>query len=523
MKCNVKRLCIMCMVLGIFLSGCHMNYNLELDRNNPEDKLYLGISGTGNLEMTKEAVEAGADINTFHRKELREHIWHYDRSQNPMMIAMFGGNYEGVEYLLECSADVNYQNENGRAILSYCAESGNTEYIAKLLEKGADINCVDKKDYTALDYAVESRRVDAVRLLLEHTPIITDDTFKIVLDNLYEDSSEEVHYWLLKSLIEADRSIEMEEDIKKAFLGDNTAVLAYLESEPERNEKYDIIASAAAAFCGTECMEYLLGQPDIESVLSREHFFRMASMFGNVAMMQYLVGCGAEINARNEADYSAVELAVLYDRMDAVQLLQEMGADFHPSTSNNERDALYNAVGNSNLEMVKLLLSHPGYFNTTQATFLAIRTHQMDILVYFLDMGVELNTNNWAGCNLLGEAVLSNDIEILKYLVERGAEINDKNCENPVCYCAETGNAEMMQYLIDHGADINSVMVAGDGSKGDPAILKAITRGQFEALKVLVENGADIYIDFYGRTIVEYAQVQGSENIYNYVKQIYEG
>lgn len=519
----MKRLCVICIAMSMILSACNMNYNLELDRNNPEDKLYLGISGTGNLEMTKEAVEAGADINAFHSRKLRTPVWYLDRTQNPMMIALFGGNYEAVEYLLEYGADVNYQNENGRAILSYCAEEGNTEYVAKFLEWGADINSVDEEDYTALDYAVESRRVDAVRLLLEHNPLITDKTFKIVLDNLYDNPSGEVHYWLLKSLIEADRSIEMDEDIKKAFLGDDTAVLAYLESEPERNEKYDIIASAAAAFCGTECMEYFLGQPDIESVLSKEHFFRMASMFGNVAMMQYLVDCGADINTRNEADYSAVELAVLYDRMDAVQLLQEMGADFHPSTSNNERDALYNAVKNSNLEMVKLLLSHPGYFNTTQATFLAIRTHQMDILVYFLDMGVELNTNNWAGCNLLGEAVLSNDIEILKYLVERGAEINDKNCENPVCYCAETGNAEMMQYLIDHGADINSVMVAGDGSKGDPAILKAITRGQFEALKVLVENGADIYIDFYGRTIVEYAWDQGSENIYNYLKQIYEG
>ena len=362
-----------------------------------------------------------------------------------------------------------------------------------------------------------------VRLLLEHDPLITDNTFKIVLDGMNENVLRESNYWILKTLIEADGSIEMDEDIKKAFLGDNTAVLAYLKSEPEQNEKYDIIASAAAAFCGTECMEYLLGQTEILEVISNEHFFRMASMFGNVAMMQYLVGCGADINARNEADYSAVELAVLYDRIDAVQLLQEMGADFHPSTSNNERDALYNAVENSNLEMVQLLLSHPGYFNTTQVTFLAIRTHQMDILVYFLDKGVELNTDNWASCNLLGEAVLSNDMEILKCLIERGAEINDKDCENPVCYCAEKGNAEMMQYLIDHGADINAVIVAGDGSKGDPAILKAIILGQFEALKELVENGADIYIDFYGRTIVEYAQDQGSENIYNYVKQIYEG
>ena len=108
-------------------------------------------------------------------------------------------------------------------------------------------------------------------------------------------------------------------------------------------------------------------------------------------------------------------------------------------------------------------------------------------------------------------------------MVERGAEINDKNCENPVCYCAETGNAEIMQYLIDCGADVNAIRVWEDGSRSDPAILKAITLGQFEALKVLVENGADIYIDFYGRTIVEYAQDQGSENIYNYLKQIYEG
>lgn len=146
----------------------------------------------------------------------------------------------------------------------------------------------------------------------------------------------------------------------------------------------------------------------------------------------------------------------------------------------------------------------------------------MDILVYFLDMGVALNTND-GSCNLIGKAVLANDMEILKCLIERGADVNDEEFRNPVYYCAETGNVEIMQYLIDCGADVNAVRVWEDGSRSDPPIERAITRGQFEALKVLVENGADIYIDFYGRTIVEYAQDQGSENIYNYLKQIYEG
>jgi len=95
------------------------------------------------------------------------------------------------------------------------------------------------------------------------------------------------------------------------------------------------------------------------------------------------------------------------------------------------------------------------------------------------------------GKTLLHKACKScNDVKIVKYLVEKGLSVNDKDLEGktPLYYSAD--KPEISKYLVEKGACVNIAV----NSKKVPRtpLEKALASESLEAVKVLVENGADI-------------------------------
>lgn len=516
---NIKICFIILLILTIsVLSSCHTR-QFEIDYNNAEDKLFAGLNGTGNIEMVKEAIHSGADINLYHNQKLRTRVWNFESECNPFIIAIFDGNFEGADLLLEYGADMNYSNKkSGKTILSYCAES-RSDYIDKVVSNGADINYVDKSKRTALDYAIEKCNVDSVKAILKYHPKINKKTAEILTEKIIAEPMNEQYYSIANMLLDENNDLEIDSDIKSAFIGEIIDIDNYLSND-SITKKLPVLVCAISAGCNKKCLQYAVEKTDILKEVSVEHLFSLAAMFGNIENMKYLIEIGADINDRNSDNNSAVDLAVKSDQIDSVKFLKNIGADFSASKDINKKDSLYFAVKNNNLQMVEILLPMK-CFNFTQATILAVQNCNFDILQYFFDNGVDVNTNDGNGCNLLTYAVLTENINMIKYILDCGANINDNQCENPLYYATEKGNGEIMEYLISRGADVNTVRCWEDGSVSDVPIIKAISIGQLEALKVLVKNGADIYIDCYGRNIVEYAAYCGSDNIYEYLKQIY--
>ena len=66
-------------------------------------------------------------------------------------------NYENVEFLIECGANVNLKNEHGRTVLSKEILKGAANYrmIDFLIRNGADINILDNDQFSIIDYLVE--------------------------------------------------------------------------------------------------------------------------------------------------------------------------------------------------------------------------------------------------------------------------------------------------------------------------------------------------------------------------------
>ena len=67
-----------------------------------------------------------------------------------------------IRTLLKAGADLNAQDENGKTVLMYAAESNqNPEVITTLLKAGADVKAQDGDGKTAFEYAQDNDGLDS--------------------------------------------------------------------------------------------------------------------------------------------------------------------------------------------------------------------------------------------------------------------------------------------------------------------------------------------------------------------------
>lgn len=90
------------------------------------------------------------------------------------------------------SEDEYYEISEGETPLMTAVYNGDKESVNILIEEGADINATDAEGYTALSYAVFNQENDIAQLLLEAgaDPNSRDDYSTVLLDALYNENYE---------------------------------------------------------------------------------------------------------------------------------------------------------------------------------------------------------------------------------------------------------------------------------------------------------------------------------------------
>jgi ankyrin repeat protein len=195
-------------------------------------------------------------------------------------------------------------------------------------------------------------------------------------------------------------------------------------------------------------------------------------------------------------------LAVRQNNFDILDLLLKNNID--PNTTPENSLALYAAVKQQNIEMIKLLLSHKANPNTVHnnesVLYHAVSEGNENIVNILLTQRADSNK----GLTLLKPkpneisplymAIRQNNIEIIKLLITHGADPNIAcDLTTPLNYAIEKNNLELINILLkDAKADPNFRI----NNMEKPPLYVAVENFNIEAIKLLLEKGADIYAGY---------------------------
>ena len=221
----MKRLsCLLLAALLLLLPGCCrldgvkdalLERGTELLLGDEALQQLLFALGNANLEALREAVEAGADVNTIKPALITDNPLFYIISVSERMgWDLFGNctNDDLSEYLLGQGADPDWANSSGQTLLMLCCGCDGLGYVGaerlleQLLAHGADVGLTDRKGYTALDYAAERSAEDDIGQLLAHGAVPTARTVELAFFTLREDP------WFNARALAARRVLEAYED-----------------------------------------------------------------------------------------------------------------------------------------------------------------------------------------------------------------------------------------------------------------------------------------------------------------------
>ncbi len=260
-----------------------------------------------------------------------------------------------------------------------------------------------------------------------------------------------------------------------------------------------------------------------------------AAAYGTLDTMRLLLDNGADANARNAGNATALMWAVA--DVAKVRLLVDRGADVN-AVSTSGRTALFlAALSDGSAEVVKLLLARGANARVVdglQMTTLVAAASGNDAATVrqLIEAGVDVNAADaMLGATPLMNAAQNGNLEAVKLLLAKGANVNavsaapKQQVKNGVINLgrftpltlAATGPVDVVKTLLAAGADVNAAEVRGL----TPLMAAATTdHGDVETVRTLIAHGADVGVKSVdGETALDWAQKSGPTRVVAMLKK----
>jgi ankyrin repeat protein len=345
-----------------------------------------------------------------------------------------------VQYFLgvkNTSPDAEYL---GSRPLCHAAAEGHMKIARALLRRGASIDMADGKRKTPLHYAAENGRYAMAEMLLP----------------------------------------------SKA------------NASPPDFERRTPLHGAAAAGKTDLVVLFLNRGANIEA-RSRTMETPLHSSISNPAVVKILLDHGADIKAADTLSQTPLHLAARFGSFESAQHL--LGSANLDAVDDYGKPALYYAIGNDDLPMVKLLRKdRRDLASLKKEAEWAIDRAAALVFKYLLDL-VLLPTRDWSHelGRLLHIAASRKSAEIVRFLLESRADVNFRRDDlTPLHLAVQSGSTKLIQVLLEKEANVH----ATDGDERTP-LHHAATRNSTDAIEILLKAGANINAqDDEGRTPV---------------------
>jgi len=244
-----------------------------------------------------------------------------------------------------------------------------------------------------------------------------------------------------------------------------------------------------------------------------------AAMQGDKAAVRTLLQQKTDVNVAQGDGNTALHWAAYRDDLEMAQALVKAGANQQAKTRIGSMTPLFFAAKNGNAAMIDLFIKAGATVNTandngTSPLMFAAASGRADAVKALLDNGADVNAaDSTNGQTALMFAAVLNRGAALKVLAERGAKLDAKSktttvpenrryensdarrVRDPVTmggntallFAARDGQMDAVKALVEAGADVN----AASGSDNMPPMTQAIVTGHLDVGKYLLEHGAN--------------------------------
>jgi ankyrin repeat protein len=374
----------------IFQPACKQR---NLEQKNKD--LFEAVRSGNTTEIVR-LLKSGANVNT---KD--------NHGFTALHIASGRGDLATIELLINKGANVSAQNDGGDTPLHDACMNGKIEAVKLLIEKGADINAKNKSGQNPIYPTAESGNFALVKLLVSKGSQIPTTG--------YTPLHSAVEGLPLSQQFEAQRK-----EMVEYFLSQGVDV------NTKGNSQYGTDATilhSAAVRADKEIIELLIkkgAQVETKIKGGKTPLFNSA-MGGNIGAAEVLLANGANVNARDDSNDTALHLAIRVNNMIhytttksgfeverlLVELLLANGADVN-ARNNRQYTPLFEAIDMG--LSYKLSRMTPDLKNQYKA-----------ILQTLLENGADANIREKSGKNLLLERA-KEEPEITELLIKYGAK-----------------------------------------------------------------------------------------------------
>lgn len=398
----------------------------RLDLKNKDGDTALSLAGKEGLEYITQLLENPAGRNAKANA---------DPERTPLLKAVRKGRLDKVKALIDRGADVNLRTPSGSTPLMYAADRGKPDIVRFLLKRGADVNAKNGTNNTALIFASIKGNIEAAKELLKYKADVN-----------------------VKNLSKGDALIFAVLNKKPEM------VRVLLKAGARVGEKYDEGKTALI----------------------------MAAEEGSTDIVKLLITGKADVNAADQNGVTALMIACEKGHAGMAEALLNAGADFNKKSKYGDT-ALGNAIAGENERIIIMLAGKIGTSDRHDALFQAVGVGNLEVIRLLLTRDTDVNMPGYAGGTLLMRAA-EGDISVVQFLVEKGADVNKKNDAGETALMKAVGsfhekNISSVKYLVEHGADVNAI-----NGKGETALIQAAKRGRADIAGILIEKGSNLSV-----------------------------
>ena len=367
---------------------------------------------------------------------------------------------------------MNAANQDKVTALMIPSHKGNIDAIKILLNAGADSNIADANGCTCLNYTIDRHSSKEAHQTISgcdvHANTASEDniTLKVASDKQCSDA--------ISVLVNAGADLNNTDVNGKTYLmyavgrvrsKEILQVIIHHGGDVNAVDNDRMTALMIACWKGnTNAIDILLNEGADPSIVNanRDVCLTVATDRSlSKDLLQPLIDHGANVNATNNKNVTALMIACWKGNVDAINVLLKAGAD--SSIANANRD--------------------------TCLTVATDRCLSKDLLQAIIDHGAEVNATNKQSLTALMLASWKGYVDAINLLLTAGADPNIALAKNDARLTTATDRSfgkKVLQKLVDHDADVNAA-----NKSGVTALWIACHQSDVDAVNVLMSAGVD--------------------------------